>query len=421
MRLVKSWPFVESALRQRVRELEKRNLERPPSWLDEILTNYETLAGVQVNEETALKFSAVWSAVKLLSESAAQLPYQVFRRTGNGKKLYKVHPSYKLIHESPNDWMNAFMFKQTLMTFVLLWGNGYARIWKDERERPVRLEPIHSALVQPVLIEGVLFYRLNNMEIVPARDILHVMGFTLDGYQGKSPIQIAKDTIGLGMAAQSFGSTFFKNGANASLGLQVPGNLTDEQYDRLQKVFMARTSGIENSNKPMILEGGMTVKEITIPPDQAQFIQTRNFQVNEIARIFNVPPHMIGDLERSTNNNIEQQSIEFVQYSLMPWVIRLEEEFTRKLIFENEKPDIFIEANADGLMRGDAKTRAEYYTKMWQMGTLSANEIRSKENENPFEGGDKYFVPVNYQTIERAQSNIDQTAAEPVDSSGVEK
>jgi HK97 family phage portal protein len=419
MLITGKFPFFKpeaKELRERIAELEKRNLERPPSWLDEILTNYESDSGIRVNEETAIKFSAVWSAVNLLSSSAAQLPYQVFKRIDNGKAIYKEHPSYQLIHEAPNEWMNSFSFKQILMIYALLWGNGYAKIQKDTRERPISLIPIHSALVQPVLIEGVLFYRINGTEMIPARDMIHLMGFSLDGITGKSPIEVARDTIGLGLAAQQFGSTFFKNGSNTEMGFQVPGNLDDEQYKRLQTVLMQRNSGGENAHKPLLLEGGMTLEKITIPPDQAQFIQTRNFQVNEIARIFNVPPHMIGDLERSTNNNIEQQSIEFVQYSLMPWVIRLEEEFTRKLIFESEKPDIFIEANADGLMRGDAQARAAYYKTRWEIGSLSANEIRAKENDNPYEGGETYFVPVNYQTVERAQSDAGKTA--PVTTGG---
>jgi HK97 family phage portal protein len=400
-------------LRQRVAELEKRNLERPPSWLDEMIQNYESQSGIKVSEESSLKFAAVWSAVNLLSSSAAQLPYQPFKRIPKGKELYKDHPCYKLIHESPNGWMNPFAFKQMLVAFALLWGNGYARIRKDARERPISLEPIHSSLVDPILIEGVLFYRINGVEVVPARDMIHLMGFTLNGYMGKSPIEVARDNIGLGLAAQQFGSTFFKNGANSEMVFNTNATLTDEQYSRLQKVIMSRQSGTENAHKPLLVEGGGSVTQLTIPPDQAQFIQTRNFQVNEIARIFNVPPHMIGDLERSTNNNIEQQSIEFVQYSLMPWVIRLEEEFTRKLIFESEKPDIFIEANADGLMRGDAQARAAYYKIRWEIGSLSDNEIRAKENDNPYPGGDTYYVPVNYQTVERAQSNITQTAPEP--------
>jgi HK97 family phage portal protein len=408
-------------LRERIAALEKRNLERPPSWLDEILTNYDSDAGIKVNEETSLKFSAVWSAVNILSSGGAQPPYQVFKRIPNGKEIFPEHPAYKLIHEAPNEWMNPFAFKQILLSFALLWGNGYARIRKDTRERPVSLVPIHSALVQPILIEGVLFYRINGTEIIPARDMIHIMGFTLDGYTGKSPIEVARDTIGLGLAAQSFGSTFFKNGSNTEMGFQIPGNLDDIQYKRLQTVLMQRNSGGENAHKPLLLEGGMTLEKITIPPDQAQFIQTRNFQVNEIARFYNLPPHMIGDLERSTNNNIEQQGIEFTQYSLMPWIIRMEEEFTRKLIFESEKPDIFVEANADGLMRGDAQARAVYYKTRWEIGSLSANEIRAKENDNPYPGGEKYFVPVNYQTVERAQSDIAQVTPEPVDSSGAAK
>jgi len=417
MQLVTKWPFVVTdakILRQRIELLEKRNLERPPSWLDDILIGQNTQSGVQVNEESSLKFSAVWSAVKLLSESAAQLPYQVFRRSdGGSKEIYRNHYSYRIIHERPNDYMSKFTYIQVLTASMLLWGNGYARIIKDKMERVTALIPIHPALVEPLLIEDRLFYRINGVEIITPDEIIHVMGFSLDGYRGKSPIQIAKENIGLGLALQGFGSTFFRNGINTETALQVPGNLTDEQYKRLQTIVMMRSAGGENAHKPMILEGGMTLKEITIPPDQAQFLESRNFQVNEIARIFNVPPHMIGDLARSTNNNIEHQSIEYVQYSLMPWIIRIEEEHTRKMIMEAEKPDVFIEANVDGLMRGDAQARAAYYKTRWEIGSLNANEIRAKENDNPYEGGDAYFVPVNYQTVERAQSNINQDAKVP--------
>lgn len=388
-----------------------RNLERPPKWLDEALGVTESATGVNVTEENSLKFSAVWSAVNLLSTSVAILPAHLFRREGGGKVIERSHPVYRLIHESPNEKMTAFTFKQTLMTSVLLWGNAYVMIAKDKDERPVSLSILHPADVI-VMVKEKVWYKVSGREnLVPSRNMIHVMGFSLDGVTGKSPIQVAKDAVGLGMAAERFGGLFFKQGANSELALEVPASLTDEQYTRLKNSFSKRAGGLENSHSPMILEGGMKAQQLTIPPDQAQFIQTRNFQINEIARIFNVPPHMIGDLERSTNNNIEQQSIQYVQYSLMPWVKRIEEELTRKLLYEAEKPDYFIEFNMDGLLRGDAKARSEYYRTLWNIGAINNNEIRSRENMNPYEGGDEYFVPVNTVPLSKLNEVQDQTGA----------
>jgi len=212
---------------------------------------------------------------------------------------------------------------------------------------------------------------------------------------GRGVVKTAEDSIGLGLASEKFGNKFFSNGSNSELAYEAASSLTDEQYDRISKLLKSRNSGLDNAHKPLLLEGGMTAKQLTIPPDQAQFLQTRKFQVNEIARWFNIPPHMIGDLERSTNNNIEQQSIEFVQFSVMPWLNRIEAEFTRKLLWEDEKPNYFIEFNVEGLLRGDVKARAEYYRVLWNIGTISANEIRAKENFNPYEGGEKYYKPLN--------------------------
>jgi HK97 family phage portal protein len=384
------------------------------TWND-LYQELETASGVKVSEETALKMSAVWSAVKLLGESVAQLPLQVYKRTDGGKQVDKVHPVYRLVHEAPNEFQAKFTFVQTLMNSILLWGNGYARITRDAMERPVALTILHPDSVE-VVVKTKLWYRVEGAtNLIPSRNMIHVLGFSLDGIKGKSPIEVARDNIGLGLAAEAYGAYFFKNGANNSGVLQVPASLTDEQYKRLKNAFVERNAGLKNANKPMVLEGGMTWKEISIPQDQAQFIQTREFQLNDIARIYNVPPHMIGDLSRSTNNNIEHQSIGFVQYSLMPWVKRIEEEFTRKLFYEDEKPEYFIEANVEGLLRGDSKSRAEFYRTLWNIGAIAQNEIRSLENWNPADNeyASELFVPVNMiplKNITDAQSQNNQPA-----------
>lgn len=361
-----------------------------------------TSSGVAVTEETSLALSAVWSAVNLLGVSVAQLPFQVFKRGESGKSIDRAHPVYSLVHENPNDFQSKFTFFQTMMNSVLLWGNAYAIITKDALERPVSLDIIHPSDVE-VVVKNMIWYKVaNRTNLVPSRNMIHILGFSTNGIVGKSPIQIARENIGLGLAAQKQGSYFFKNGSSASGVLEVAGKLDDNQYDRLRQMWMSRNTGVENTNKPVILEGGMVWKPITIPPDQAQFLETRQFQIADVARIFNVPPHMIGDLSAATYSNIEQQSIQFVQYSLMPWIKRIEEELTRKLFYESEKADYFVEVNVDGLLRGDVASRGEFYRQMWNISAITPNEIRAFENLNPMEGGDNLFAPVNMTTLDKA-------------------
>ena len=353
-------------------------------------------SGILVNEATALNLSSVWSAVKLLSESVAGLPFQVFETVDGGKVLRKDHPVYPIIHSQPNQLQTKFTFFQSLMTSVLLYGNAYAMIKKDKFARPKSLIFLHPEDVTVMVTTKNTFmyeitYNGENMTI-PARDMIHVLGLSTDGYVGQGVVKVAENSIGLGMAAEKFGNKFFSNGANSETAFESPAQLTDEQFNRLRKVLENRHSGLNNSHRPLLLEGGMTIKPLTIPPDQAQFLQTRKFQTNEIARWFNIPPHMIGDLERSTNNNIEQQSIEYVQYALMPWVNRIEAEFSRKLFYEDEKPAIFAEFNVEGLLRGDVKARSEFYRVLWNVGAI--------ENMNPYEGGDEHYRPINTISIE---------------------
>jgi len=384
-----------------------KGLDNDADWLGYFK---KTSSGVVVNEQTALTFSAVWAAVKLLSESVAGLPLQVFESDGKGKTMLKEHPVYSLVHDTPNPIQTRFTFLQTLMTSVLLYGNAYASIIKDRFARPVELRFIHPDDVTVHFQDGRLMYQVysfdNRDEVYAARDMIHVLGLSTDGLMGKGIIKVAQDSIGLGLAAESFGNTFFSHGANSELSYESPSTLTDEQYTRLRNLLASRSQGLENAHKPLLLEGGMTIKQLTIPPEQAQFLQTRKFQVNEVARWFNVPPHLLADLERATNNNIEEMSTEFVQYSLVPWLNRIEQEFTKKLFYEDEKPAIFAEFNVEGLLRGDVKSRAEYYRVMWNIGAISDNEIRSKENINPYEGGDKYYKPVNMEDVNNPITNV---------------
>jgi len=375
-------------------------LETPPKWFVDWLGVSKSASGINVNEKSAIGFTAVWSAVKILSEAVAGLPIQTFKQNGDSKELDRQNPIYSLLHSEPNPWMTSFVFHQAMMTNVLLYGNAFAVIHKDASETPKWLEIIPPDDVT-ISIKRQKWYKIKGRDAkVPDRNMIHIPGLSYNGLLGKSPIMVCQESIGLGVAAEKFGATFFGNGANMTGVLEAPFAMTPDQQKNLANSWDKKNKGLDKSGGTAILEGGLKYTRIGIPPEQAQFILTRKFQVTEIARIFNLPPHLIGDLERSTNNNIEQQSIEFVQFSLMPWLRRFEQEYNRKLFKEIEKSTSFVQFNVQGLLRGDAKARAEYYSKLWNLGTLSDNEIRAFENLNPIEGGDKHFVPLNMTPIE---------------------
>lgn len=264
---------------------------------------------------------------------------------------------------------------------------------------------MHPTQVDPILTDDdILFYRTDKGELLPSHEMLHLRGLSTNGYKGKSPIAVHRDNLSLTASAQQYGEKFFNQGGNMSGVFKYPSTLKPEAYKRLKHDLIQQSVGLHNAHTPLLLEGGMTYERISIPPEDAQFIATRKFQKTEIATIYGVPPHMIADLERATNNNIEHQGMEFVQYCLMPYLVRLEEEFNRKLLRHDEFGEYYFLFGLNGLLRGDAKTRSEYYKNMNLIGALSANEIRSLEDMNAYEGGDEYFVQANMQTIENAKS-----------------
>lgn len=264
---------------------------------------------------------------------------------------------------------------------------------------------MHPTQVEPILTDDdILFYRTDKGELLPSHEMLHLRGLSTNGYKGKSPIAVHRDNLSLTASAQQYGEKFFNQGGNMSGVFKYPSTLKPEAYKRLKHDLIQQSVGLHNAHTPLLLEGGMTYERISIPPEDAQFIATRKFQKTEIATIYGVPPHMIADLERATNNNIEHQGMEFVQYCLLPYLVRLEEEFNRKLLRHDEFGEYYFLFGLNGLLRGDAKTRSEYYKNMNLIGALSANEIRSLEDMNAYEGGDEYFVQANMQTIENAKS-----------------
>jgi HK97 family phage portal protein len=368
-----------------------------------------TSSGKPVNEHTAMQMTAVYSCVRILAEAVAGLPLHLYKYTASGGKEKALsHPLYFLLHDEPNPEMSSFVFRETLMTHLLLWGNAYAQIIRNGKGEVIALYPLMPNRMRVDRdSKGELYYSytrysdeaptINGMTVtLRASDVLHIPGLGFDGLVGYSPIAMAKNAIGLAMATEEYGAKFFANGAAPGGVLEHPGTIKDPQ--KVKESWNMAYQGSSNAHRVAVLEEGMKYQPIGISPEQAQFLETRKFQINEIARIFRVPPHMVGDLEKSSFSNIEQQSLEFVKYTLDPWVIRWEQAISRSLLSPSEKKLYFSKFNVDGLLRGDYASRMNGYATARQNGWMSANDIRELENLDriPAElGGDLYLINGN--------------------------
>ncbi|KXG42870.1 phage portal protein [Tepidibacillus decaturensis] len=389
--------------------LEKRsNLSTPERWVIDWFTGgTQSKSGINVNEQTALYSSAVFASVRIISETIASLPLNVYKRLeNNGKEKARDHPLFRLLHDQPNEEMTAFTFWETIVSHIMLWGNGYVYIEYNNSGRPVALWPLTPNKIKPKRNEKTkrIEYELNlpdgGTKILYFEQIIHVPGLGFDGLVGYSPIQMAKEAIGLSLAAEEFGSRFFANGMNVGAVVTHPNTLSDPAYKRLKRELQEKYEGLGKSHTLMLLEEGMQFAKNTIPPNDAQFLETRKFQLNEIARIFRVPPHMIGDLERATFSNIEHQSIEFVVHTIRPWLVRIEQALKMKL-FNSDK--FFPEFKVDGLLRGDIKSRFEAYQIASQNGWFNADEIRELENMNPQPNGQGKVYFINSASLPKTQ------------------
>lgn len=385
-----------------------------------------TTSGRPVTERSAMQMTAVYSCVRILAEAIAGLPLHVYRQSSDGAKVKALdHPLYRLLHDEPNPEMTSFVFRETLMTHLLLWGNAFAQVIRNGRDEVIGLYPLMPNRMTVGRDEaGRLYYEYQRMWNEPtgrfetvtlaARDVLHIPGLGFDGLVGYSPIAMAKNAIGLAQATEDHGASFFANGAAPGGVLEHPGTIKDPA--RVRESWQATFGGARNGNKIAVLEEGMKYTPISVSPEQAQFLETRKFQINEIARIFRIPPHMIGDLEKSSFSNIEQQSLEFVKYTLDPWVIRWEQAITKTLLSPCEKPGVYVKFNVEGLLRGDYQSRMEGYAVARQNGWMSANDIRELENLDkiPAEaGGDLYLVNGNMLPLSLAGAYAQTTESEP--------
>ena len=345
-------------------------------------------SGKSVTVQSAIQLSTVYACVRVISETIASLPLGIYETVNDGNEKATDHPLYKLLHDEPNSEMTSFVFREVMLAHLLLYGNSYSQIIRSGKNQVIGLYPLlpdHMDVDRDS--KGNLTYTYTTSDgktvSIKPRDVLHIPGLGFDGVMGYSPIALEKNAIGLGIASEEYGSKFFSNGARPSGILTHPNTVKNPKA--LRESWNSAYGGSSNSNRVAILEEG--------------------FQVDEICRIFRVPPHLVGNLEHATFSNIEHQSIDFAVHTIRPWLVRIEQAMNRALLSEQEKGRFFVQFNIDGLMRGDYKSRMEGYAIGRQNGWLSANDIRALENQNPIpadQGGDAYLVNGNMISISTA-------------------
>ena len=358
-------------------------------------------SGIIVSENTAMTYSAVWQACRILSESVAQLPMYVCEKEKNGDKIIRSdHAMYKLVHDEPNPYMTQFNWTQKCMYDLCVNGNSYVQIIRNQQGKPVELMPLDHQNITIKILEGIIYYSdAGTGQTIDMFDMLHFKTMSKDGIVGLSPIDTLANTISNGLGLLEYSNSYFRNGAKVSGVLQTDASLSQESVDRLRNSFNMNYSSIGDSNKTLVLEEGLKFNAISLSNEASQFLSSREFSIAEIARCFSVPPHLLRDLSKSSFNNIQEQSREFVQFSLMPYIRIFETELTRKLFSNGEKGKLFIEINTNSLLRGNPQERAEYYRTMLNIGALSVNEIRRKENMNSVDEGDNLFMQMNMTTL----------------------
>ncbi len=367
--------------------------------------NGNTNSGEFITADNALEASAVYACVRVLSESIAQLPLLIYTQNGKSKDRAGNDPLYRLLSGMPNSYQNSFEWREMLMAHLTLRGNAYCKIEIDGGGNISQLIPLHPDRVLPFKTpDGSVAYKyqpqVGGAVIYLQNEIFHIRGLSTDGVVGLNPISLHRESIGLSQATEKHGAELFKNGAQPGGLLVHPGKMTEDSYKNLRKSWEERYQGAGKAHKTVILEEGMTYDKLAMTPEDSQFLQTRQFQVTDIARIFRVPPHKIGDLSQATFSNIEQQSIDFVQDTLLPWLKRWETAIDTQLIGEAKRSSLFSEFKVEGLLRGDSAARSAFYASGIQNGWLTRNEVRALENLNPIDGGDIPLVPLNLGTMD---------------------
>lgn len=393
-------------------------LAEPPQWLVDGI-GATSNSGVMVTELSAMRCTTVLKCVRILSETIASLPLIVYERLDEGGKSRAIkHHLYNLLHNQVNPLMTSFEWRETTMGHLVLWGNGYSEIQRNNGGRPIALWPLRPDKMR-VIADGLrlrYFYTLPNGEEkeLPEENVLHIKGLSANGYVGQSMISFARESIGLALAAEEFGARFFSNDATPTGILEHPGRLGEEAQNNIKKSWNESLQGLSNKFRMQILEEGMSYKSIGMPLEDAQFLENRKYQDLDIAGIFRIPAHMVNNLDRSSFSNIEHQGLEFVIHTIRPWLVRWEQAMKRDLILPSERDKYFVEYLVDALLRGDIKSRFEAYKIAREIGVYNSDDIREKENDNPLPNGQGkiYIVPMNFQSLEELKNNPSGKATE---------
>lgn len=396
--------------KQAIGYLKALGLNDPKAWSSSIWNLAGTsVAGETVTEETALTNSAVYNAVSLISGTIGALPLHLMQKKGDKKRIADERTVYSVLHDSPNPFMTAMAFREAIMAHVLLWGNGYAEIVRNGYGEVVELWPITPNRVSIGMESGKVYYTINMGNqpdvILPREKVLHIPGLGFDGFQGYSVVAMARKSFGLGMAMESYGAKYYENGTHPGVIVSHPGTLKDPA--KLRDALTSAYYGLGQSNRLMLLEEAMKIERVTIPNADGQYLESRQFAVTEVARWFNLPPHKIKDLTKSSFNNIESEQISFVTDSILPWLVRLEQNYNLQILDKYDRDlsgrgRYYFKHSVEGLLRGDAASRAAFYTVMLDRGVFSINEVRELEDKDPVEGGNIHLVPLNMTSLEYA-------------------
>lgn len=384
---------------------ETSNLTNPAQWLLDMGGGAGTTSGETVNAERAMALSVFYACIRNLPEDLARLPFPAYRRIeGRGKQAVPNHGVHRLLNLRPNNRMVAFTFRETLTHWAMGWGNGYAEIVRDPRGTPIAMWPWHPSRVNVNLLDnGEIVYDVWSNKGTPLRysqsDVFHLHGLG-DSIIGYSVARYGAESLGRALAVQRMGAAFFGNGAVMSGALVHPGKLTPEAKTALRAEFASVHEGAKRAYKPLLFQDGLKYERMGVAPEEGQMLETMMFTVVDVCRWFRMPPHKVQALERAHFNNVDNLSIEYDSDALMPWAKRWEQEVQWKLFSEEAEADLFAEHSMLGVLRADHVTRADYYTKLFSIGAITDNEIRSKENIQPVDGGDVRYVPLNMAPVD---------------------
>ena len=399
---------------------QRSTLATTSDWWRSAFSGTTTNSGEKITTDSAMQQPAVFSCIRVISEDVASLPLKVYSKNGGSRDVIDSHPVAKLFHSAPNPEMSPFTFKETMTAHVLTYGNAYAEIERNGAGEIIALWSLLPDKMQIKVVDGKVVYEYDGRLHLTSDKVLHIRGLGYDGILGYSPIAYARETIGISKAMERTGGAFFANSSRPSGILSHPARLSEDATKRLREGWDSMFSGSSNVGRTAILEEGMEWKQLSIPHSDAQWLEARNYALQDICRIYRMPPHMVQDLSRATFSNIEHQQIAYMQQTLMPWLRRWEQEVNRKLIDVDDR-SIYTEFLAEEMLRGNTPERFDAYRTARESGWMSVNEIRKRENLNPIEGGDTYIQPLNFIDTELASTVQTQEPSAPQEPEEVPK